>query len=739
MRKINRSLVDVPSVLTGEAVSLAKRRISDFYVQMPDGERKRRRAPLDKEILASIALRSALDDLFRKKCAFCETPVTHYSEVEHYRPIDSANDGGPASQSREGYAWFAYEWRNLLLACASCRSARVSQFPIDGLPAPILCSWEEANEIERPLLIDPCWDDPIDHLQFGLDGEAIGVSERGLITVDLVDLNRPELINARRKSVQAGLEALESFRHGDDGSRGALAHLLTDDSPHSGAVAAFLILLNARLAGHQGLRNPSRALGRLAETSVDLARRSSHDAWNEVLVQYQNRLALTEHIALEPILQARQARSQFSRLRRRTAGSRITRIKIKNFKGVEDLVIEVPSPNQGVRNSSCLMLLGENATGKSSILQAITLCLLGSQQRGRLSVGADEFLSREVGGWQLVGDKTAEVDVEFETGATAALRIDPALNTIVGADEPATVMLAYGPHRIFSDDRRKYRPGAVARSLFHPVAPISSPLEWLEAADSESFDSLARALREVLLLGDGDAIFRDEERRVYVRAYGRETPIARLSEGYRSVLALAVDAMRHMMDVWGNLENARGVVIVDEIESNLHPRWKFRVVDGLRRAMPNVQFIFTTHDPLCLRGMEDREVVVLYRDDDQRIQALDDLPDPRGMRAEQLLTSDYFGLNSTADEGTESALEAAAVAVIGTGHQPESRVDERALAALAEVVQIGDSPEQTAAYEALRRFIRERAHASAPVRSELKENAVLAVLKALRAQADVQS
>src|SRR3546814_20575292 len=62
-----------------------------------------------------------------------------------------------------------------------------------------------------------------------------------------------------------------------------------------------------------------------------------------------------------------------------------------------------------------------------------------------------------------------------------------------------------------------------------------------------------------------------------------------------------------------SLANARALVLVDEIEAHLHPRWKLRIMKGLREALPNVTFIVTTHDPLCLRGLGANEVMVLRR------------------------------------------------------------------------------------------------------------------------------
>jgi hypothetical protein len=76
-------------------------------------------------------------------------------------------------------------------------------------------------------------------------------------------------------------------------------------------------------------------------------------------------------------------------------------------------------------------------------------------------------------------------------------------------------------------------------------------------------------------------------------------------------------------------------------------------VESLRKAFRRVQFIVSTHDPLCLRGLENDEAIVLRRTSRRRIYVVPDLPPLKGMRVDQLLTSEYFGLDSTMDPTVE--------------------------------------------------------------------------------------
>jgi len=130
-----------------------------------------------------------------------------------------------------------------------------------------------------------------------------------------------------------------------------------------------------------------------------------------------------------------------------------------------------------------------------------------------------------------------------------------------------------------------------------------------------------------------------------------------MSAGYQTVVAVAADIMRLLMERWQALESATAIVLVDELDAHLHPRWKMRIVRSLRDAFPSVQFIASTHDPLLLRGLRNGEVALLRRDPDAGAVADRDLPPIEGMQVDELLTSRHFGLDSTLDPDTEALFD----------------------------------------------------------------------------------
>lgn len=721
MRKIRRNQRLAPDILQSEQYGSWRREIARHF-SLPLSERHKRRVAPGEDLYTDPGLRSALNEQFSRKCAYCERELLTASDAvaASYRPLTNACNLGEREGHPDHYVWFAYEWRNFLLLCRSCEQAKRNIFPVEGPRAVPLCTWSEADESEETLLLDPCKHEPWKHVIFGSDGIAWAKSSIGTVTIAVVTLNRPELVAQRKDHLQRVVEIL---LHGDVEE---VLQQTRSDRPFSGVTSTFLYELCRTSSRMNGL--PSRPFSRLEGYLREANRQLRGSQWREVLDEFTNGLGSDDFSSRL----GAPASHMFS-VERSERSARISRIEIEWFKGIDQLVLDLIPPESSRRGASCTMLLGENSTGKSTVLQAIALCCLGAKERRSLRISAEDFISRERAVWQMIGEKMPSIRLHLDNGDLLQLGVDPVTRTFESNHTRSTVLLAYGARRFFV--RRKTRAGVSSiRTLFNPATTIPDPTPWLELANDYEFDAVSRAMREILSLRPDDTIERLDDRRVLVRAHGRITPIANMSDGYRSLFAMTVDVMRHMIDEWGNLEDARGVVLIDEIEIHLHPRWKMRVMSALRRAMPNVQFIATTHDPLCLRGMFKDEVQVLVRDEEDVVRSLADLPDVSLLRTEQLLTSDYFGLSSTADPDFESELEqysalASIPSELQTAHQRSEfeRLEKR----VEGLELIGDTPSKQLVVEAIRRYLHERPRAILRGSSVGRESAVREILRVL--------
>ena len=93
---------------------------------------------------------------------------------------------------------------------------------------------------------------------------------------------------------------------------------------------------------------------------------------------------------------------------------------------------------------------------------------------------------------------------------------------------------------------------------------------------------------------------------------GEELDVNQLSQGEKSLLALVGDIARRLALLNPSLDNpleGEGVVMIDEVDLHLHPKWQHDLIDKLVKTFPNVQFILTTHSPHVI---SDRNDILLY-------------------------------------------------------------------------------------------------------------------------------
>jgi hypothetical protein len=170
-------------------------------------------------------MRSRFLEASHKKCAYCEVKLAagqRQGDVEHYRPKGQVRDVAGkivkvvvegVEQKHPGYYWLAYEWTNLLPACAACnrRAGDVSSGTLTGKGEifPTLDNWwapdKDQVDAEKPALLNPWVDDPGDHLIFDPEtGIVGGRTERGRVTIEVLGLNRDGLPEGRRDAAVQG-------------------------------------------------------------------------------------------------------------------------------------------------------------------------------------------------------------------------------------------------------------------------------------------------------------------------------------------------------------------------------------------------------------------------------------------------------------------------------------------------------------------------------------------------------
>ncbi len=270
------------------------------------------------------------------------------------------------------------------------------------------------------------------------------------------------------------------------------------------------------------------------------------------------------------------------------------------------------------------------------------------------------------------GDETANVTTYVEMGRKDGElhyheNPKPGAKASSHGSEPDFVMFAYGAMR---------RPGTLKRDgedLSDPLASLfQGSTELYDAADvllkldhgaSRGKEQDAKHLRDVKRLlaavlpdvaDEGKIkiepppVFgsrRESSGVTFETPYG-EVPVARLSLGYQTTLTWITDLALRLYDQYPKSSNPlaeSAIVLIDNIDLHLHPRWQRRMMRDITSLFPSVQFIATAHSPLIVQAAENAKLAVL-RELDGEVVIDEEHERVNTWRVDQILSSDLFGV-----------------------------------------------------------------------------------------------
>jgi predicted ATPase len=332
-----------------------------------------------------------------------------------------------------------------------------------------------------------------------------------------------------------------------------------------------------------------------------------------------------------------------------TESSYLKQVEISNFFSIENI-------NLDFENAKEIYFLGENGDGKSLILMAIYLAFNGNyilEKTDQEETGKAADIIRNYRSIELSG-----VDSDNkEYGLKKNLYINN--------------FFAYGTHRgrISSDEFEEYG----FMSLFSSEKMLMNPVSWLntqklleleKALDSRNafpeIKKLPNSFQATLLetmfydLLEKHVEIKIENADVKFKEKGMELSFDQLSEGYKSILIFISDLIYRFnktADQGQEMKDFKGIVLVDEIDLHLHPKWQRVIIGKIRKLFPNLQFIFTTHSPTIIQGAsEDSIIYRVYRNNKDGKTRVSD-PYHRKLlnhlMINSILTSPLFGVNDS--------------------------------------------------------------------------------------------
>jgi len=362
---------------------------------------------------------------------------------------------------------------------------------------------------------------------------------------------------------------------------------------------------------------------------------------------------------------------------------KISKLRLKNIKCFEDIEISFEDEEGGIKNWS--LFVGDNGDGKTTILRSLALGLCDQE-------GASGLLLELHGEYLRRGEEEGTIEIDLKNEEDKRYTIQTRIR-VRGNNESVSQKLMCGGNgeEISNENLIRKKIFAVAYGAARSVTGIESYEEYatvdavytlfnykhsLQNAelgasrikiDSEhQWKKLENTLKKVLMLQENDEI--SLEKGLYVKTTRSRESINTLSDGYQSLTSVILDFLS-----WNlmynesedfDLSNISGICIIDEIEQHLHPRWQRSIVKILSEQFPKVQFICSTHTPICALGLSDLEcgswlfkTAYLNEHGHSYIEKFDLQEDFKGYRADQILISGIFDLTDTRSTSIENKLE----------------------------------------------------------------------------------
>lgn len=311
----------------------------------------------------------------------------------------------------------------------------------------------------------------------------------------------------------------------------------------------------------------------------------------------------------------------------------IQKIEIENIRSIRHFEMSFAEP------AGWHVLIGDNGAGKSSILKAISLAIIGTTEASSLRLKLNEYIHNEAseGSIELIfghdlKHKAFKTDIKLIRDKNH--RIETAKIEQLSAVKYAGFSCAYGPFRRFTGGNKEWdrvyssNPRAAAHlSIFGEDVALTESIDWLvdlnykklekDEDAAQLLNNIERFINEGGLLPHDAKIVDISSKGVLIQdGYGQKVAITEMSDGFRSVLSMTFDILRQLVFVYGTHElfeqnqqgeviiNSSGIVLIDEVDVHLHPTWQTRIGQWFTHYFPNIQFIVTTHSPLVCRSSE---------------------------------------------------------------------------------------------------------------------------------------
>jgi len=336
---------------------------------------------------------------------------------------------------------------------------------------------------------------------------------------------------------------------------------------------------------------------------------------------------------------------------------RLNKVVIQNFRGIEHIELDL--------DDRLNVLIGENGSGKTVILEALTVAvgafMIGLRDVSTRSISDDDVrytVQQEyaypvvIQAKGMINDKTVSWSRERhdKTGSTTDKNAQPIsdiareMDNHVRSGKPVDLPLIsyFSTDRLFveAQNRQKGQPtarngkkelGSRFRGYQESLDAKSSFrrfVDWFELKElsqlqKKEIDTSLFMVKQAIRnnLPNCEEVFYDfdpdtNRGLTVVLNDGRTLPFEYLSDGVRNFFAMMADIAHRCVLLNPHLQEkalaqTEGIVLIDELDLHLHPSWQKSVIKSLTQTFPKLQFVVTTHSPFLIQETEANQLIVL--------------------------------------------------------------------------------------------------------------------------------
>ncbi|MDH6374930.1 putative ATP-binding protein involved in virulence [Paenibacillus sp. PastF-3] len=344
---------------------------------------------------------------------------------------------------------------------------------------------------------------------------------------------------------------------------------------------------------------------------------------------------------------------------------RLDKLWLKNFRNFSNTELKFMN--------NFTVIVGENGTGKTAIMDGISIVIseliaIFAKEESRKIDHADIFLKRNIHQLTIEPRPMAVIEclVKFENEWSIYLDDDidkfwaselvDRISSVYGyssvyklADEvefyidldiefPLPIFVYYHTNRLWTTSDSEYTEKlnldsryAGYSNFLKPTTNESEFKKWfikmsminLNEKPSNALTSVKTAIKKCLERAGIIDIYYEHLTNEIILIFGEEViPFYLLSDGYRSMISMVADIAYRMTILNPFLDDhlkTHGIVLIDELDLHLHPKWQRNIVEDLKSTFPNVQFITTTHSPFIVQSLQPGELLLLGEHTDESL------------------------------------------------------------------------------------------------------------------------